>query len=240
MSQFIPSTDIAWIDNLAYRPIDEAHVQALVARNEPENWPPIIVTPGAYREGCHYGLIAGQHRLLAALDLECESIAAAIENYTSLDAMYLAMWEDNIRNGRPPTVDERKEHAVMLHAVFPEYSYRELGRMAGLDDKTVKRAIAQAEKEEDEEPNEEQRNYNTSMQKPARSLLIAFIKFVDAESNVFGSKYGDRNTERRARALAKFIQASPENVQLFRSLSVMFTQAAQYTEEKLKAIAGKR
>lgn len=236
---FIPVTDINWIPELAYREVDENHVKALVATNEPETWPPIIVTPGAYGDGCHYGLIAGQHRLLAAMDLDRDTILTEVKEYHSLAEMYLAMWEDNLRNGRPPTIAERKEHAVALHDAFPDMSYREIGKRAGIDEKTAKRAIMQSEKQEDEEPDEEQRDYNAGMQAPALRLIAAFNHFITKESNVFGSKHSERNIERRARALARCVKGTDESVLLFRSLAATFTQAAQFAAEKRAAETGK-
>lgn len=232
--------DIAWIDDLPYRPTDEAHIRALVAANEPDKWPPIIVTPGAYGDGCHYGLIAGQHRLLAAMDLDNATIKSEIKQYATQHEMYLAMWNDNRTNGRAPTVAERKEHAVILHALNPEMSYREIGRLAGLDDKAVKRAILQAETPPDEEEADtEQRQYNQGMKAPAQRLIAAFNHFITKESNVFGSKHSERNIERRARALARCVKGTDESVLLFRSLAATFTQAAQFAAEKRAAETGK-
>ena len=230
----VPLQDIVDVDGLPYRDIDEDHVTALVAANEPDTWPPIVVT----MIGMQFGLIAGQHRREAARRLELTSLPAYVRTYnqaTLLRSAYLDMWEDNARNGLTYTIAERKEYAVTLSVIYPDMSYNEIGRRAGIDDKTAKSAVMQSKQKEqkDNEPDTEQREYNTSMVDPAKRFIAALNKFIDTEINTFGAKYSDRNVERRARALARYIKGSTENISLLHSLAQTFEHAARYTEEKI-------
>jgi hypothetical protein len=139
--------DIVDIEALPDRPLDMQHVAALVATNEPDKWPPIIVAPINNK----YGRIAGKHRIAAARKLGLEQLNAIARYYPDRAAMYVDMWEDNIRNGKPLTTKERKAFSVQLHTLQPGLSLRELGRRVGFPHPTTKRAL----EEQDAAPGKE-------------------------------------------------------------------------------------
>lgn len=236
----IPVQDIIEIDGMPYRVIDEGHVNALVSANEPDTWPPIKVT----LIGTQFGLIGGQHRLEAAKRLKLATLQGIVATYAYspdkiMEVIYMDMWEDNARNARAYTVTERKEHAVMLSVLYPNMSYREIGRRAGIDEKTARTAIKKAEKEDaDTEQDTEQRNYNTAMASPAKRLVSALNAFLNNERNLISAKYSTRNEERRAHALAKMVKETPDGVELFKSLARTFDKAASITEQKRKGGRG--
>jgi len=229
----VPLADIVEIDDMPYRAIDRNHVNALVAANEPATWPPIKVT---LINGVSFGLIAGQHRIEAAKRLKLTSLPGYVIVYspeTMDDMAYVDMWEDNAKNGLSYTVAERKEYAIMLNLIYPEMSYREIGRRAGIDEKTVKTAIKKAEKEdEDTDTDAEQRSYNTAMESPAKKLVLALNAFLENEKNMIGAKYGTRNEERRAGALAKTVTHTAGDIELLKSLARTFEKAAAIVGQK--------
>lgn len=143
----IPLASILPIDNVNDRPLDEQHVASLVATNEPDAWPPILVT----RIGDEYGRVTGKHRIAAAHKLQRKDIKAVIRDYKSIHTLYCDMWEDNIKNGLPLSVKERKEYAVRVHEEELDISLREIGRRAGLPHQTVKTAIEESESQESKE-----------------------------------------------------------------------------------------
>lgn len=140
--------EIVELENIPDRPLNTAHVDALVAKNEPDKWPPIIVTPLGNNR---YGRIAGKHRIEAARKLQRNYIRASVRQYNTAADMYSEAWEDNTKNGLPLSIKQRKEYAVTLHQLQPSLSHRELGRRAGLTHDTVKDAIEDAEASQDEQ-----------------------------------------------------------------------------------------
>lgn len=220
--------DIVDIEGLPDRPLDAQYVAALVATNEPDKWPPIIVYP----VNGVYGRIAGKHRIAAARKLGLKQLPAIARNYPDKAAMYVDMWEDNIKNGLALTTKQRKEYALNLHRLQPDLSLRELGRRAGLAYQTVKAAIQEVENAEDED--ESQTSYNQGMRDYTARLITALNQFFENERAFFGSADGKRSETARAKALATKMTASQASIATMKSLARTFEQTAQLLTERGK------
>lgn len=214
---------VYWFDDIPYRDIDMNHVASLIAMNEPDTWPAIIVTP---YEGA-YGLIAGQHRIMAASELKRKQLRAEIRNYPSREAMLVAMWEDNAKHGLSYSVKERKEYALNLHHAEPSLSYREIGRRAGLPHQTVKRAIDAAQ--EQSTGNTERDSYNAHNRNRAKRLKTAAFEFFLHENKRWIGTGGTsaRDTEHRALLLAEEFKDEQDAVKTLHSLAQAFELAAK-------------
>lgn len=183
----LPLAAIIDIDAIPDRPLNIQHVDALVVTNEPDKWPPIIVTP----IGEKYGRIAGKHRIEAARRLQLSGLRAVVRTYSSPAEMYSAMWEDNARNGLPPSTSQRKEYALTLHRLQPQLSLREIGRRAGLPHITVQRALDEMKRKAEE----------TEEDKATRKLIAATEK-LKAACNTYLNTMEDLTTEECAELLA--------------------------------------
>lgn len=86
--------EIVELEDIPDRPLNTANVEALVASNEPDKWPPIIVTPLGNNK---FGRIAGKHRIEAARKLERNYIKALARMYPTKIDMYADSWEDNAK-----------------------------------------------------------------------------------------------------------------------------------------------
>lgn len=111
--------------------ISEAHVTALMEL--PENWPPIVVVP----QGDSLMLVDGFHRYEAATRLAFGSIAATIRERPPDGDLLRVAFELNAAHGRPLSLADRKNYALSLFTVHPDYSDREIGRRTGLNHETV-------------------------------------------------------------------------------------------------------
>lgn len=225
----IPISSIVEITELPDRELNAAHVASLVATNEPDEWPPVVLTD---YQG-QYGRITGKHRIEAAKQLQLTTIKAVVRSYNgSIYHMYCDMWEDNTKNGLPLTTKEKKEYAVTLyHGEGDTLSLREIGRRAGLPHQTVKAAIKADSKDEDEQDTE-QRTYNQGVQDYTKRLVTALNNFFTNELALFGSPDGKRSETKRAKALAATMNASDRNVTLMQSLARTFNETASILEDK--------
>ena len=116
-----------------YGGLVEKHVRLLI-ESDPETWPPLLVRPS---DGGGYDLIDGFHRYEAARRLNVLALPCRIDP----DADYPDGVFANISHGLPLTIEDRKEAADQLHALHPDWSYREIGRRTGLNHETVKRVL---------------------------------------------------------------------------------------------------
>lgn len=172
----LPLSSIIEIEGLQDRPLNANHVASLVATNEPDRWPPIIVTP----MGDKYGRITGKHRIAALKQLQRQDIRAVVRTYVNKAEMYCAMWEDNIKNGLPPSTKERKAYAVNLYKMQPRMSFREIGRRAGLDHQTVQAAIQEAQETDGNENRAEVRKMISTCNRIVKSC----DSFLDLTENL--------------------------------------------------------
>lgn len=111
---------------------------ALLAASEPEEWPPLLVTP--CNAGGYY-VIDGFHRLEAAKRLGLEELRCVVDRQAGIHEAFAA----NLKHGLPLTLEERREYACWLHQLDPSLSLRELGRRCGLSHHTVKDALERVE-----------------------------------------------------------------------------------------------
>jgi hypothetical protein len=114
--------------------VKEAHVRALLKSN-PEDWPPIVVTPTANGE---YLVIDGLHRLEAARRLKLEALPAVIEPNTGGYERAFAL---NRQHGLPLKLSDRKVFARWLAHRYPHYSLDEISRQVGINLPTVAAAL---------------------------------------------------------------------------------------------------
>ncbi len=129
-----------WADE-AYQPRDElkeSHVRLLMA-SDPATWPPLLVAPTD--DGGGYRVIDGFHRLEAASRLGLQTLPCIVDPA----AGYFEGFAANLLHGLPLTLGERKGFVRYLHEEEPHLSLRELGRRAGLNHETVKRALDEDE-----------------------------------------------------------------------------------------------
>lgn len=225
----LPLSNIIEIPDIPDRELDKNHVASLVATNEPDKWPPIIVTP----IGDKYGRIAGKHRIAAAKQLQRNYLQAVVRTYKSPVEMYAAMWEDNARNGLALTTRQRKDYAINLYQLQPSLSLRELGRRAGLPHQTVKAAIQELQDTTDEE--DSQTEYNRSMTDYSKKLISSLNQFYENERALFGSVEGKRSEIARAKALASRMNATSSNVSLMQSLARTLNETANILAKKAQA-----
>lgn len=228
--------DIQLISELDYRPVNDGHVKALVAANEPDKWPPIIV---AHING-HYGLIAGRHRTLAAIDLKRETMRAEVREYHVLAEVYTDMWEDNSKHGIPPTTKERKEYAVTLHKLQPTLTLREIGRRAGIPHQTVQRALDEAKSAST--GNEAVDAYRAANQNYAKRLKTVCLQFFQNEKKpadilFFKVKMGKgtaspQDTDYRALLLASEFKDVADAPAMLKSLAKSLEAAATRIEQE--------
>ena len=116
---------------------DLKHVKELVEHSDPEGWLPIRVA----RINGENWLVGGFHRVAAAKEFGLTHLPAYVKPAPDFDRALLVAFEDNKHHGKPPTLEDRKEHARLLAKIRGDLSYREIGRRAGIDDKTAKAAI---------------------------------------------------------------------------------------------------
>lgn len=235
----ISIADIGLITGLNYRTVNDGHVKALVAANEPDKWPPIIV---AHTADGHYGLIAGRHRTAAAIDLKMQTLRAEVREYHGLPEMYTDMWEDNSKHGIPPTTKERKEYAVTLHKLEPTLTLREIGRRAGIPHQTVKSALVQMQKESTgDEAQDAYRSANQNYAKRLKTACMAFFQNEKKPTDVlfFKVKLGKGSasapdTDHRALLLASEFKDVENSPAMLRSLAKSLETAAVRIEQKPK------
>jgi hypothetical protein len=117
--------------------LDERHIRLLMA-SDPAAWPPLGVTPN--EEG-GYDVYAGFHRFEAARRLGLAALPCVVDP----DAGYPEAVADNLGHGLPLALADRKTFARWLHDDDPGLSLREIGRRAGLNHETVKRALRETD-----------------------------------------------------------------------------------------------
>lgn len=234
----IKVADVRWLEDMDYRPINDGHVDALVASNEPEKWPSIIVTP----VDDIYVLIAGQHRIYAAVKLKRATIQAEIRDYADDDraSMYTDMWEDNSKHGIPPTTKERKEYALTLYKLNPSLSLREIGRRAGIPHQTVQRALDEVKRTST--GNEAVDAYRAANQNYAKRLKTVCLQFFQNEKKpadilFFKVKMGKgtaspQDTDYRALLLASEFKDVADAPAMLKSLAKSLEAAATRIEQK--------
>lgn len=113
--------------------LDNRHTRVL-AEVGPENLPPPVITPNG--DGT-YDIVSGNHTIAAARLNGFRELRCVV----SESAGYEEAFASNLRHGLPPSMDDRKEYARWLAEYKPGLSFREIGRLSGLSDKTAKRAI---------------------------------------------------------------------------------------------------
>jgi hypothetical protein len=139
----IPIKDLhRWEEDLVrVNGIDHDHVRELaeaLAEVPLDQWPKPLVTPWdpEHRdEG--YALLGGGHTVEVARQRGVEKLLCRVIPEGDWEDAF----EDNRLHGLPPSLEDRKQHARRLAKRYPEMSYSEIGRRAGLSDKTVKRAL---------------------------------------------------------------------------------------------------
>ena len=110
------------------------HVEALVLA---ETFSPIVVASfSTSKRQSKLFVVDGHHRLEAARRLQHETIEVRVFQGTVSEAVDYA-YQSNLRNGLPLTLPEKKGYALKLLSEEPGLSDREIGRRAGIDNKTV-------------------------------------------------------------------------------------------------------
>ena len=107
-----------------------AHVRRLL-ESDPDDWPPIIVTPW---DDSTYLILDGSHRYSAAIALGRQSLLCRVIE----GGGYPEAFEANRQHGLPLASPDRKVFAVWLRDEYPDLSLREIARRCGLHHNTVK------------------------------------------------------------------------------------------------------
>lgn len=116
---------------------------ARLKASEPEEWPPLLVTPNpdSKRPGT-FLIIDGAHRFLAGRDLEGGGV---VTDYPCRVVPGLGYEDSCLVNlthlGLQLSTTDRKAYAVFLHEQHPDLSTRELARRVGLAASTVMIAL---------------------------------------------------------------------------------------------------
>lgn len=127
-------------DQVRVKGTEPAHVSALaeaLAESPLDQWPRPLVTPWSDDPGEGYAVLGGHHTIAVAERLGIEALVCRVMPNGDWEAAF----EDNRLHGLGPSREDRKLHARRLAERYPQMSYREIGRRAGLSDKTVKRAL---------------------------------------------------------------------------------------------------
>lgn len=112
--------------------LSESHVRLLM-ESEPATWIALLVAP----DDKAFVIIDGFHRFEAGRRLGL----AALHCVVVPGAGYPEAVAANLRHGLPLSIFDRKDAARWWAEQEPDLSYREIGRRAGLSDKTAKSAI---------------------------------------------------------------------------------------------------
>lgn len=119
--------------------LDTEHLERLLA-SDPGEWPPLLVTPSE-GDPRSFILLDGWHRYKVASLFKLVALPCQIVEHGGLEEAF----EANLRHGLPLKRVDRKAYAHVLHDVYPDLPYREIGRRVGLDPKTVKTALTDTE-----------------------------------------------------------------------------------------------
>ena len=112
---------------------------ARLKASDPEEWPPLLVTPNpdSKRPGT-FLIIDGSHRFLAGQDLEGGGVVTGYPCRVVPGLGYEDSCLVNLRHlGLQLSTADRKAYAVFLHEQHPDLSARELARRVGLAPSTV-------------------------------------------------------------------------------------------------------
>jgi hypothetical protein len=115
--------------------LDSEHLERLRC-SDTADWPPLLVTPA--EDGTGYFILDGFHRFTIAQERRLPALPCIVD----AQAGYPEAVAANMKHGQPLSKEDRKDYAIWLHDEHPAMSYREIGKRAGLDHKTVAAAIA--------------------------------------------------------------------------------------------------
>jgi hypothetical protein len=119
--------------------IDPDHVRALEAAQE--FWPPLVVV----NTGRHVVLVDGYHRYAAAQNLGLRTVPVEIGMPPPDGDLHALAFTLNAAHGRPLSLTDRRQEAMRLLQVHPEWADREVGRRCGLAQPTVAKLRADLE-----------------------------------------------------------------------------------------------
>lgn len=128
-------------DQVRVNGIDQDHVWELaeaLAEVPLDQWPRPLATPWDPEhpdEG--YALLGGGHTVEVGRQRGVDKLLCRVIPEGDWEDAF----DDNRLHGLPPSLEDRRQHARRLAKRYPEMSYSEIGRRAGLSDKTAKRAL---------------------------------------------------------------------------------------------------
>jgi ParB-like chromosome segregation protein Spo0J len=126
----LPVAELRTESLVRIRPVDATHVAALA--EVPDRWPPIVVASRTMT------VLDGIHRVAAARQLGMTSITAHLFEGDD-DAAFVEAVRQNVEQGLPLSLAERRRAAGRLLMSAPDRSDRVIGEICGLDHKTVAR-----------------------------------------------------------------------------------------------------
>src|SRR5262249_24976887 len=152
--------------------------------------PPLVVSPNKVGT---YDVIDGFHRLQVAQERQLATVRCVVVEGAGYPEAVLA----DLQHGLPLSIADRKAFAVLLPEQEPSAAYRELGRLSGLSDKTVKAALAEATAVDEEDVDYPQHGAPISTSPPPNpvkklvklaALAIAERTGVDPLAQLFSKK----------------------------------------------------
>lgn len=179
-----------------YRELDKKHINNLVALNEPQNWGNLQVIPKNFQfnpDG-YFWILDGQHRfeaakiinnLIASKQIQSEpinhlSVIVRLDIQNDLDAVD-AMFQANIRNGRPHTIQEKKDHLIWLvenrFDLIEAMTEQSIAKLVGLSQSTVNRMLN----------DDEETIARREMQKDSSAFLRSLVNLHSSEHSAWSS-----------------------------------------------------
>lgn len=197
--------------------LNEAHIKSLMV-DTPDTYPPIEVIPSKI-PGKYYR-VAGYHRYEAAKRQKASTIPAVLitGDLNAYDTQHpdevpsyaeIQAYRSNIMHGLPMTVSDKKYYAWLLYLNNKNATYREIGKQVKLSDKTVKAAILDhIREEENSTPAADDTNDDITykaMTSHTAKFGKSLVSFFTNESAMFSKDLtGKRSENVRSKALAKY------------------------------------
>lgn len=208
------STDDIDVIDLPNRPLNEAHIESLIAVGEFDSWEPIDVVEDGEEPG-RYWLLHGQHRLTAAERAGRPTIKARIlTDSFNVNQVITERFNDNLKNGLPPSTAERKEHADWLKQHFPQMTNAAISKRVGLSEGTLSLHFNGIDR--------------SVKARTAEQEARAFARMIERVNQAGNGWFGRKHHKKHLLAELEF---NPDLVQAFRVVGEALLDAADEFEE---------
>lgn len=219
LSSLVSLQDAGFQDaDMCYRDIDTEHVQHLMAIDV-NDIPEIETVKVMLSDGSvSYAVIDGYHRWDAQEEKEAATIKGIARNYQNEAQVIDKAFRANLAHGKAANTQTRTQYAVWLFMNDTEgkLSGSEIARRVGLNQSTVSRAISRYSKQMKQEAQEAQGDSEPGGSvrevSNAQKLVNALRAFFTNERSIlgaFGDGTGKRDTNARAKAIARYLQSLP-------------------------------